>query len=704
MKRLCLGIALLFTSGWAVSAPPPPAVPVLSQSSPFALPGSTSTFTVTGTPGAEVKLLQTNQPAEVDKGVIGIQFYKSGTQRSIGSGTFDANGTFSQQITHAADVGTVYYVQAVANLNRQTRMSNAVAYRIESSLPAGARETVAIATTPDGRRAYVGHRKGGIVTVIDAVNNTKLTELPITTAATAVPYKPIRIAIDPNGRHAFVANAAAKRLTVIHAASGSISAQLVVPAGNRGIGFDFRTTRLIYIANETTNAVLVFEETVPGTFVARPPIPLQGHSPGPLLVLPDGKLAVGHRTGAEIEILDPAAAPGATTIARTPILGVPFDLTWNRGEILVPSFLPPGPSPDRGYNRVVRLDGTTFQKTGVSFTEAGTDCQSIVAQPAVRDVASFLAFSCTGTGTVVVGDGSNRAVKASVDLAPGYPTATPLDLSVVVNATTGKPAKIFVVDFFRESVMSILLDAATPYMLGPEIALAWTGQVRVPLSGALSSAEDGAWFLRSVSLLGGTPTAPNQVTCNSCHFEGAASNIILSENQVPALWGSAQTAPYGWLGDVPTLQRLVRNAVKVHNHTTVPAPEGAVDLVLEALALAEPPRSIYLDASGTLTPEQAAGKALFEGVAQCTSCHQAPLFIPPAGSPRTFSDGIGTGLAPINVPGLRGIWATGPYLHDGRAKTLDEVLTINPLDAHGQRATPLTPAQRSQLVAYLKTL
>jgi DNA-binding beta-propeller fold protein YncE/mono/diheme cytochrome c family protein len=704
MKRLGLGTALFLASCWAVSAPPPPSPPVLAQSSPFALPGSSLTFTVTGTPGASVQLLQTDQPAELDKGAIGILFYKQGTQRSIGSGTFDASGKFSHQITTSAELGKMFYVQAVAQLNSQNRMSNAVVYRIEASLPEGPRETAAIATTPDGRRAYVGHKTGGIVTVLDAVNNTKLTELPITAVARGVPFKPIRIAVDPSGRHAFVANAAAKRLTVIHAASGSISAQLPVPAGNRGIGFDFRTARLIYVANETTNSVLVFEETVPGTFVAKPSIPLQGHSPGPLLVLPDGRLAVGNRTEAEIEILDPKAAAGATTVARTPIIGVPFDLAWNRGEILVPSFLPPGPSPDPGYNRVVRLDGKSFQKTGVLFREAGTDCQSIVAQQAVAGVASFLAFSCSGTGTVVVADGSTRVLRDSVELAPGYPTATPQDVSVVMDAVTGKPARLFVVDFFRESVMSILLDAGTPYRVGPEIPLAWTGQVRVPLSGALSPAEDGAWFLRSVSLLGGTATASNQVTCNSCHMEGAASNIILSANQVPALWGSAQTAPYGWLGDVPTLERLVNSAVKVHNHTDVATPDGAISLVLQALAATLPPPSIYLDASGTLTAGQAAGKALFEGVAQCSACHDAPLFIPPPGSPRTFSDGIGTDLMPANVPSLRAVWATGPYLHDGRAKTLDEVLTINPLDAHGERSSLLTPNERAQLVEYLKTL
>ena len=53
---------------------------------------------------------------------------------------------------------------------------------------------------------------------------------------------------------------------------------------------------------------------------------------------------------------------------------------------------------------------------------------------------------------------------------------------------------------------------------------------------------------------------------------------------------------------------------------------------------------------------------------------------------------------------LRGLWnppqLRGPYFHDGRAKTLDAVID------HYVRlqGLTLTSAQRSDLVAYLKTL
>jgi len=50
------------------------------------------------------------------------------------------------------------------------------------------------------------------------------------------------------------------------------------------------------------------------------------------------------------------------------------------------------------------------------------------------------------------------------------------------------------------------------------------------------------------------------------------------------------------------------------------------------------------------------------------------------------------------------MYRTGPYLHDGRAATLREVLTVyNPQDRHG-RTSNLTDAEIDSLVAFLMSL
>ena len=57
----------------------------------------------------------------------------------------------------------------------------------------------------------------------------------------------------------------------------------------------------------------------------------------------------------------------------------------------------------------------------------------------------------------------------------------------------------------------------------------------------------------------------------------------------------------------------------------------------------------------------------------------------------------------LDVPSLLGLARSAPYLHTGAAATLEDRINNNPGDKHGV-TTNLSAAQRSDLVAYLKTL
>jgi len=64
---------------------------------------------------------------------------------------------------------------------------------------------------------------------------------------------------------------------------------------------------------------------------------------------------------------------------------------------------------------------------------------------------------------------------------------------------------------------------------------------------------------------------------------------------------------------------------------------------------------------------------------------------------------VGTG-GTFKVPSLVGVGARAPFLHDGCAATLmDRFTTCGGGDLHG-KTSQLTPAQLSDLVAYLETL
>ena len=137
---------------------------------------------------------------------------------------------------------------------------------------------------------------------------------------------------------------------------------------------------------------------------------------------------------------------------------------------------------------------------------------------------------------------------------------------------------------------------------------------------------------------------------------------------------------------------------------------------LDALAafvatLRELPPSPYRAADGSLTPDAQAGRAIFLD-AGCATCHGGPEFTDsPSGQlhqvgTMTVASGhrLGAELAGFDTPSLRGLWLTAPYLHDGSAATLADVLTtLNPFGQHGGlgHLWEADPHAVDRLVAYL---
>ena len=151
--------------------------------------------------------------------------------------------------------------------------------------------------------------------------------------------------------------------------------------------------------------------------------------------------------------------------------------------------------------------------------------------------------------------------------------------------------------------------------------------------------------------------------------------------------------------------------------------------------------SPFRDASGKMTVAALRGKAIFQSVeSACASCHAGKEFtdsrLPPPGSPlpsaptkvSVYAKAVSTltpqgfllhdvgtlgsasgrrlndSLPGLDTPTLKGIWQFPPYLHDGSAATLREVLVDrNPEDRHG-KTSHLDDGQVSDLIAYLLQL
>ena len=110
---------------------------------------------------------------------------------------------------------------------------------------------------------------------------------------------------------------------------------------------------------------------------------------------------------------------------------------------------------------------------------------------------------------------------------------------------------------------------------------------------------------------------------------------------------------------------------------------------------------------GNFSTQQANGMTLFEQ--HCNRCHTAPLFfsnhfetngiqIDSTDMGRFEITGLNADVGKFRVPTLRNISHSFPYMHDGRMKTLKEVL------AHYGKQLHLSDIQQKDLIAFLKTL
>ncbi len=136
----------------------------------------------------------------------------------------------------------------------------------------------------------------------------------------------------------------------------------------------------------------------------------------------------------------------------------------------------------------------------------------------------------------------------------------------------------------------------------------------------------------------------------------------------------------------------------------------------------------YMGDSTALSTQEIRGRGLYMRDAKCNVCHHAPLLFDHAyrnngldAQPQDGGLGVLTGVPSdwgrFKVPTLRNIAVTGPYMHDSRFNTLDEVVAFYANDVHVENPyidvhmgawllgeVVLTEQDQTDLVAFLRTL
>jgi YVTN family beta-propeller protein len=201
-------------------------------------------------------------------------------------------------------------------------------------------------------------------------------------------------------------------------------------------------------------------------------------------------------------------------------------------------------------------------------------------------------------------------------------------------------------------------------------------------------------------------------SCHSCHYEGHTNAVAMDTRNdgrfgnfktVLSLRNVMRTGPWFWHGWEKDLKSALRKSMTETMLGKEPTEEDlqALTAFLETLT---PPRNPNRDKDGGLLQAARRGEQVFQGErAGCVRCHSGPY----------FTDGriheVGTGdrddvYKGYNPPSLLGVYDRALYLHDGRARTLEELLAgpHNPAKVTGRGE--LSAEELKDLLAYLRSL
>lgn len=193
------------------------------------------------------------------------------------------------------------------------------------------------------------------------------------------------------------------------------------------------------------------------------------------------------------------------------------------------------------------------------------------------------------------------------------------------------------------------------------------------------------------------------VACSSCHPDGGEDGVTWSTpegmRQTPMLAGRLHgTAPYGWTRKQGTLEEYIADTSSRLGGSGLD-PESLKALAKYAKDLPTPPRSaaVARRVEGDELFERGRDVFFAEG---CGSCHVGGPGID-GKSHQVTPDGSSYDNQ-FDTPSLTRVGLTPPYFHDGRYRTMEELLA-DPKSKMGNTAK-LTADDRNALQLYLESL
>jgi len=593
---------------------------------------------------------------------------------------------------------------------------------------AGAAEEVDYASplevllSPDGARLYVLCQQSEEVRVLDAASFAVIKNI-------AVGRVPRGFSLSPDGARLFVTNSWDDTLSVIDTGMLAVVATWPVGAEPSSVVED-RAGKRLFVANRISNDVAVLDAQT-GAEEKRL---LAGRGSSYLTLSPDGSRIYGthvypnpspHRTApeSEITVIDAARAVVVDRMPLHAIAGVFHAALSADGRLgAVAEYHPKNLVP------LAHLEhGGAFEDTLTVFgADVGKpvevpldELERYAAQPfgvAIAPDKSRIYVTCGGSEMVTVIDAPRllRFIHA-------HPAPFVRDLSASANYVVARiavghnPRGLTLTRDGRRLFVANRLDDTISVIDTRTDRVASTIQLAGPKTVSILRRGEQTFYTARQSFQG-------QIGCASCHIDSTFDGLTwdlepdgfgrdIVDNKM--LEGVKGTEPYKWNGGNPNLPTECGPRTEKYFWRSEQFDDLTLtDLVVYVRSLQPRPNRWKLPGR-EMTPAQERGLALFTRdvdkfgkpipeTNRCSFCHSGPK-----GTNQKIFD-VGT-QKPTDNSGLlksaplTAIALTAPYLHDGSARTLEEIWTVyNPEDKHG-RTNDLTKDELNDLIEYLRT-
>lgn len=532
--------------------------------------------------------------------------------------------------------------------------------KVVAEAACGKRPT-ALALTPDGKRMLVSATSGTLTLL--TLDGAKLTPA----GSIQVGFEPRGVAVAPDGKTAYVAQAVGGTVAVIDLDKKEVRERISVGKWPRHLALTPDGTRLAVGINGAGGVAVVDTAAAKLLYVED----FLGLNLGQMHVAADGKHVY---------------FPWITS--RTmPITSGNIRQGWVLGSRIAR----------------VRLDGPA-RREALTLDPSG----KAVADPhglALSPDGQWLVCTASGTHELLVlrtaglplqdYGGPGDHINPDLLKDPERFSRIPLGGRPLAVRFSSAGRRVYVANYLANAVQAVDLE---------------TKKVTdIPLGGA---AEPTLARRGAAIFFDGQRSLDQWYSCHSCHFEGHTTSVTIDNRSdgrsgyaksVLTLRNVTRTGPYRWNGFQKDLNDTLRKAFV--DTMQGKEPSGAdLEALVAYLDTLGPAPSPFREADGALSAAAQRGQDIFKGdKAGCSRCHSGPLFTDGKVHDVGLSK-LGDPYRGFKTPSLLGVHDRVLYLHDGRARSLEDVLKGPHNPAKVTRQGELSDAELQDLIAYLKSL